>query len=96
MQQNVVNDGNAGKGSAAVSVDAMQHFIGKHEPRVEHYTAPLIQVSVHHTGAEAIADRHDEHGSFIVSQALAADDGFRIGPKVAMAHHDQSRYAGRA
>lgn len=71
-QQNVVNNGTSAK-VALVSVDRVQHVVGKHEPRVKHHSPALLQMGVHQARAEKMAHGHDQHGPFLRAQILTSD-----------------------
>src|ERR1700747_361252 len=95
-KQNVINGWNARERSATVRIDRVQDLVRKHEPGVEHSSAPLIEMGMYDASAKTVTHRHDQHGPFIRPKTLASDNGLGVRNQVAMADHHQPRHAGGA
>ena len=67
---------------------------GNIKRRSNHHATALIEMRMQQAGAETVAHGENHHGSFVVAQSLAADDGFGIGDQIPMADHDETRNAG--
>src|SRR5208283_5844793 len=93
-KKHVINRRHASKCGATVLRDSLKYFIGKHEASVKDHATTLIEMRMHQACAKTVAHWENLHGSFVIGQSLAADDGFGISNQVPMADHDEARNTG--